>query len=407
MNKKISLGAAVTFMAIVMSITFVLTMLFSQRQFNQRIANVTEREGMYNKVQEINDKIRSSYLKADDIDEEKLKDALGQGLLYGLNDPYAVYMDKETFAADERSRDGKIVGIGIEASAKEEEYIRIQKVYADSPAEDAGLKAGDLIIKVDDRDVAVEGVSASIKAISGEPGSRVKLTVRNSENEEKTHDLQRKEIKDESISSRKIGNYTYIKISKFNGETPADFRQAVKAAQDDNSAGIIFDLRDNGGGTLDAAVEMLDLLLPKGVIVTQTDSKGKKTTIGESDANEVDLPMITLTNKDTASASELFVSALKDYDKAESVGATTYGKGVMQQTYKLNDGSAIRFTTAYFNPPKSDNFDGVGVEADYPVKVTKEQQEEMSTAEIDGNYEQRDKVDPQLQKAMDVLASKH
>ena len=148
---------------------------------------------------------------------------------------------------------------------------------------------------------------------------------------------------------------------------------------------------------MDAVTEMLDYLLPSGNIVTQTDAKGETTVLATSDDSQVSMPMITLTNGKTASASELFVADLKDYGKAQSVGTTTYGKGVMQTTYALSDGSAIRLTTGYFNPAKSDNFNGVGIAPDYEVTLTAEQEQNFSTLD--------ETTDPQLKKAIEVINS--
>ena len=194
-----------------------------------------------------------------------------------------------------------------------------------------------------------------------------------------------------------IGKNGYIKIEDFTTNTLDQFSKAVDDCIAKGAEGLIFDLRNNGGGTLESVEKMLDKLLPSGVIVYKRDKSGKKEALYTSDAKQVDLPMVTITNGNTASASELFVSALKDYDKAQSVGTTTFGKGIMQTLYDLSDGSAIRITTAYFDPPKSENFHGVGIKADFPVTLTQEQEKNFNDLD--------ETTDPQLKKAIEVVSA--
>jgi carboxyl-terminal processing protease len=395
MNKKISLGAAIAFMAVVASITFCLTMLFSQDIFNKMISNVNQREEMYNKIQEIDTTIRNNYLFQ--IDEETLQNALADGLVYGLEDPYGEYLDKEEYEETLLENKGELVGIGISARIDATSgYLIVADVYEDSPAESAGLADGDMIVKIDGQDVAELGSEKAASMIKGEAGTKVKITARR-DGVDKDYDIQRKNVEIPSVESRMIGNNAYIKIKEFNAATPNQFKEAITTLTEQGATGLIFDLRNNGGGTMDSVVEMLDYLLPEGTIVSQTDAKGETTVLATSDANEINMPMITITNSGTASASELFVAALKDYNKALSVGTTTYGKGVMQTTFALSDGSAVRLTTAYFNPPVSENFNGVGITPDYEVTLTAEQEQQFS--ELD------EVTDPQLAKAIEVINS--
>lgn len=396
MNKKISLGAAIAFMAVVASITFVVTMLFSQGVFNNMISNVSQREDMYQKVQEIDRLVRNNYLF--ELDEEAYQDGLAAGLISGLNDPYAEYLDKEAYERDQMQRNGELVGIGVSVSVDASSgYMTILSVYAGGPAEQAGLQEGDIIVSVDGQDVAQVGADEAINLMQGETGTRVTVTIRR-DGKDKDYEIQRAEVEIPSVESRMIGNNYYIKITEFNANTPDQFQQALDNAEASGAAGLIFDLRDNTGGTMDAVTSMLDALLPSGTIATQTDSSGEETVLATSDdEHQVNLPMITITNARTASASELFVAVLKDYGKAQSVGVTTYGKGVMQTTYALSDGSAIRLTTGYFNPPESENFNGVGISPDYEVVLTAEEEAALDPAD--------ETTDPQLMKAIEVINS--
>lgn len=397
MNKKISLGAAIAFMAVVASITFCVTMLFSQDIFNKMITNVSQREDMYDKVKAIDEKIRDNYLF--EIDEEELLDSLGDGMIEGLDDQYARYLDKEEYEEKLKEDKGQLVGIGVQITYDETSgYLTIVNVYDGSPAQGVGLEKGDMIVKVDDQDLSTLSMDEATSLIQGEAGTKVKLVVRRA-GVDTDYELQRKDIVIPSVSSRMIGNNGYIKISDFNDATVDQFKEAVDKLSDEGAEGLIFDLRNNGGGTLNSVLDMLDYLLPEGTIATSTDSTGKTTVLKKSDSHEINLPMVVLTNGNTASASELFTQALKDYNKAVSVGTTTYGKGVMQTTFPLSDGSAVIITTAYFNPPSGENFNGKGIKPDYEVSLTAEQEKDFENL--------NESNDPQLMKAIDVLNSQN
>lgn len=395
MNKKISLGAAICFMGIVAAVTFVITMIFSTDVFNGKVFRVKERERMYTKFAEIDRTVTQNFVG--EIDEDQLLDAISAGYISGLGDRYAQYFSPEELKKEKLNNEGVLVGIGISATVDDsKKYIQIAEVYENSPASEAGLQTGDLIVKVDGQDVAEVGYAEAVEMVTGEAGTKVKITYRR-EGEDKDLELTRKRVEVPSVSYRMIGENGYIQIKDFNTATVNQFDTAVNSCIEQGAKGLVFDLRNNGGGTLDSVGQMLDKLLPKGAIAYQRTKDGKKTEIYTSDAKQVDLPMATLTNGNTASASELFVAALKDYNKAKSVGATTYGKGVMQTRYDLSDGSAIRITTAYFDPPKSENFDGVGIKPDFAVALTPDQEK---------NFDSLDETsDPQLKKALEVVSA--
>lgn len=395
MNKKISLGAAIAFMAVVASITFCVTMLFSQDIFNKMIANVNQKETMYTKIEEIYNKINSNYLF--EVDDETLLDSISTGMLNGLDDQYAKYYDKEEYEQKLKEDKGELVGIGIQVQYDNvNSYLTITNVYPDSPAEAAGLQKGDLIVKIGEQDLSQVTSSEAVNLVKGEAGTKLSLVARR-DGVDTSYEMSRKAMVLPSVESRMIEKNGYIKITDFNDATPDQFKKAVEELMGQGAESLIFDLRNNGGGTLDSVLDMLDYLLPKGVLASSTNKSGETTVLKNSDANEIDLPMVTLTNGNTASAAELFVQALKDYEKASSVGTTTYGKGVMQTTYQLNDGSAIKVTSAFFNPPKSENFNGVGIKPDYEVTLTKEQEEQFSSLD--------ETTDPQLMKAISVINS--
>lgn len=392
MNKKISLGAAISFMAIVAAITFTLTMIFSLNIFNSKILNVNDRENLYTKLSEIDSMVRQNYQGT--IDEDLLLDAIADGYVNGLDDRYAAYYTAEEMKKETQANNGELVGIGVTVTEDESGYIRVVGVYDDSPASVAGIQADDLIIQVDGEDVKSIGYSQATDNIQGDEGTKVRLLTRRDGVDQAEMELVRKRVEIPSVSYRMIGTNGYVKIDGFSGSTVDQFNNAVDSLIDEGAQALIFDVRNNSGGTLDSVVKMLDKLLPAGVIATSTTADGTTTELARSDASEITLPMVTLTNANTASAAELFVAALRDYEKTEVVGTTTFGKGVMQTTYTLTDGSGIKFTTAKFNPPVSENFDGVGITPDYEVTLTADQEK---------NFENLDETtDPQLQKAVEV-----
>ena len=395
MNKKVSLGAAICFMAIAAAITFTITMSFAKNIFNSKIANVDERANVYEKLAEIDQIVRNNALE--DIDEDALMNAIADGYMAGLNDDYAYYMDQDEYQNYQMDNAGELIGIGITVSLDESGYILVNDVTPDSPAAVAGIQAGDLIVRIDDTDVLSVGYNEATAMVRGEEGTRVNITVRRNQ-EELTLEAVRTKITTTSVSYRMIGENGYIKITGFDATTPDDFKAAVSDLQSQGATGLIFDVRNNPGGLLDGVAKVLDFLLPEGDIVSVTDSKGNTEVLYESDENSVNMPMVVLVDGNTASAAELFSAALRDYNKAELVGVNTFGKGIMQTAYSLSDGSAINLTTHYYNPPSGVNFHGVGLKPDYEVNLTPDQQ--LSLSELS------DEEDAQLQKAISVLDAK-
>lgn len=392
MNKKISLGTAVTIVAIVAAITFSVTMVFSMKTFNSKVSNLREREELYSKLAEIDGLIRDIYIG--DVDQDVLLDSIANGYIAGIGDKYAKYLTAAEYNEMKRNNEGNTIGIGLEAAKDESGYIKVVSVYSGTPAETAGIQKDDLIVSVDSQDVVATGYNQAIALMKGEAGTTVEITIRR-DTEEKTLEVTRKVITIPSVSYRLIEKNGYIKIKEFNDNTVTQFNTAVNALISQGATGLIFDVRDNPGGTLDSVSKILDTLLPEGDIVSATYKNGTTKVLYKSDKKQVSLPMVVLTNSNSASAAELFSQALKDYNKAKTVGEKTYGKGVMQSVYKLVDGSAIDMTVAKFNPPKSPNFDGIGVIPDYEVKLSTEQKKNFSNLD--------ETTDPQLKKAIEVI----
>ena len=395
MNKKISLGVAICFMAIAAAITFTITMFFSLNVFNSKIANVDEREHLYKKLSEIDTYVRNQYLG--DIDEKNLLNYVARGYMVGIDDKYAAYMTQEEYKYYQQENEGTLVGIGTTARKDHSGYILIVDAKENSPAEAAGIQAGDLIVKVNDEDILTIGYTQAMSNIKGEEGTKVNLTLRR-EGEDYSVELTRKNIQSSTVEYRTIGDNGYIKMSNFDETTVDDFKYAVSDLKSQGVKGLIFDVRNNPGGLLDSVADVLDYLLPEGDLVSETNKKGETKVLCTSDSSCIELPMVVLVDGETASAAELFAADLRDFKVAELVGQTTYGKGIMQGAFPLEDGSAIKMTIAYFNPHSGVNFNGVGLKPDYEVALTTEQKLNFDTLD--------ETSDPQLMKAIEVLNAK-
>ncbi len=396
MNKKISLGAAIAFMVVVAGITFCITMMVSLNHFNTMVLNVKSREEMYKKLADVDRKARQNF--DGKIDEEALLDSISNGYIKGLGDKYSSYLSKNQYEQRLLDLSGKEVSIGITTVKDESGYLLVTKVINESPANKSGIQVGDHIISIEDTDLKTVNFTNAERLLKGTVGTKLKLIYRRNGVDTLLDNIIRKDIEVPCVEMELIEKNAYIKILEFNDLTYSQFKQAVDNAIKNGATGLIFDVRNNSGGTLNSVSIMLNMLLPSGDIGTKIDNNGKKTILGKSDKYEINLPMATIVNGKTASASELFVSALRDFNKANSVGTQTYGKGVMQTLIKLTDGSAINITTAHFYPPSGDKIDGVGIKPDYEVKLTTEQEKNFDILTF--------AEDPQIQKAIEVVNSK-
>lgn len=320
----------------------------------------------------IDEYLREYYIG--ELDEELMSQALAAAILYASGDAYAYYFTPEEYAEESMSYQGNAVGIGILVTYREDGYIEILRVFEGAPASEAGIKSGDIILKVGGKDVAELGYDESTAAIQGEPGTTVTVTVKRGEETldftatRQTYVQQTVDghMYKDGATDKKIG---VVQIYSFNNSTTEQFKNEVNALIEQGAEGLVFDVRDNPGGTLDSVVAMLDFLLPEGKIVRITDKNGKEVQSYSSDASCIDLPMAVLTNGNSASAAELFTSALKDYEKAISVGTKSYGKGTMQIMIPLPDGSAFKFSYRYYSPPFSDNYHGVGITPEIEITL--------------------------------------
>ena len=353
---------------------------------------LTDADGI-SKYLELEDRIKRSFV--DETNEKTLADGVALGMVYALNDPYSAYMSAEEYNKKLDDNEGLDAGIGISiCSHPDTSYIYVINVSVGSPADLAGIKAGDSITAVDGTDVLEIGVSAAVEKIRGEIGTDCVLSI-NRGDETLSLTATRGRYVTTSVFSHMIDSLCYIQITDFNAATVPQFEAAIADATDKGATGLIFDVRGNGGGTLDSVDKILDILLPEGEVVSATYKNGKKEVLFSSDKNEIDLPMTVLCDEGTASAAELFAASIRDFEKGKLIGTKTYGKGIMQETFALSDGSAVRLTVAYFNPPSGINFHGKGLTPDIEITLTEDEQNYF--------YFLTDETDPVIKQAVKIM----
>ena len=344
---------------------------------------VTEKE-VSKKLNKLNALIDKYYLYEDEIDTDKLAEGIYSGYTSALGDKYTVYYDEDETKALMESTSGTFSGVGATLTKDADTgYATIVNVYEGSPAEKAGLKAGDILEKIDDHEVGDEQLDTVVSWIKGEKGTDVKITVlRDGEELEMTATRDTIEVKTVSyeMKENQIG---YIRVSEFDTVTYDQFKEALDDLEKQGMQGLVVDLRNNPGGSLDTVTNMLRLLLPEGTIVSTKDKNGKKDEITCDGTHEFKKPMAVLVNQYSASASEIFSGAVQDYGTAKIVGVTTYGKGVVQQLMDLGDGTCLKVTIAEYYTPNGRSINGKGVEPDVEVEYQYDEENPKADNQLD------------------------
>lgn len=335
----------------------------------------------------------------DDCDEDDIRNAIYAGTLEGLGDPYSVYYTADEYKDMQISTSGKYYGIGaaLGQDAKTKE-VTISKVYEGTPAEEAGLRDGDQIVKVNDTVSTSEELSDLVQKIRGEEGTTVHLKIyRASTKKTFEVDVERKNVELPSITSKMLdGGIGYIQISEFQSKTEEQFKSALADLKKQGMKSLIVDVRSNPGGLITAAANILDQILPEGTVVYTEDKYGKREDY-TSDSKCLKCPIAVLVNENSASASEIFAGAIKDYNYGTLIGTKTFGKGIVQTVFPLEDGDAVKITTAKYYTPKGNYIHGVGIEPDINLTY-------KYSGPEDEAYDM--KYDNQVQKAIKVLAEK-
>ena len=393
MNKKISLGAAIAYMALVAAVVFAITSIRSANIFNDKLKNLDEREATYDKLSEIDRYVRDNYYG--DIDEDALLSGAAAGYISGLGDPYARYLTPKEYEAYQKTDDGQYVGIGVVTELSEDGYIRLRTVYPDSPAASVGLQEGDIIISVDGEPARANNYAALTAAFKGDVGTKLTL-VKRQDNNETTLEITRSQVNTPTVTSQNISGSGYIRFSNITAATAEQLDRAVRQLTQEGVSALIFDLRGVSSSNAEYVMDMLELFCPKGDIACSKAKDGTLTSLGESDAASYDLPMAVLVDDTTVGTPELFALVIQQNSKGKVVGLTTAGQGSIQKDYKLIDGSGLVLTTALYATTDGETYNGVGVSPDYRVKLNVADSER---ANIYGVQE----VDTQLGKALEVV----
>lgn len=397
-EKKNQIYKIIMIVVISVFITFIVTALSFYTYFIKNpilsSKNSTSSKDITSKLQGYREIIDKYYLG--EIDEEKLQEGAIKGYIEGLGDPYTEYITKEDMKDYLDDTMGNFVGIGIYMIKNEEQdKIQILSTIKNSPAEEVGIKAGDLILTVDGVNYSASDMTTASNNIKGEEGTKVNIEVLRG-NQTLKFEITRKKVKVNQVEGKILeSNIGYIEFTSFDETTAEDFKNKYEELKSQGIASLIIDLRNNGGGIVDQALDIADYITEKdSVLLYEVDKNGKETVKKSKKDLIINLPVIILTNENTASASEILAGALKDLGKAKTVGTTTYGKGVIQQILQLSDGSGLKVTIEEYQTPNRNKIHKIGIEPDEKVELP----EDLSNI-----YDIEESKDTQLQKAIEML----
>ena len=394
-------------MAVVLTafITFMVTSLSLYTYFtkNPAYALITGENNVSNEnvdidlyLHKIKSVIEKNYLWKDKIDENKLRDGAIEGYVKALGDKYTEYIPKSEMNEFTENITGSFVGIGVYMIADEDsQKIIVYYPIPDSPAEKAGIKSGDAIINVDGKDYGYDDFDIIADNIKGEEGTKVKLVIER-EGKRMDFEITRKKIETNPISSKVLKeDIGYIKLPSFDADSSKKMKEKIDDLLSKGVKTLILDLRNNGGGIVDESTNIVDLFLDKGkTIMTTKDNKQKEEITKTKSKQQYEMPLIVLTNENSASASEILTAALKDNERATIIGTKTYGKGVIQTVLNLSDGSGLKITTAEYFTPNGAEINKKGIEPNIEVKLPDT---------VKSIYALKEEEDTQLNKAIEEL----
>lgn len=399
MSKKVSLGVAATVTLIAMAVTFSMTMTVSMNMFNNTVSSVKNKERMYNKLSEVDRYVRAN--EYFDINDDTLNDTIASGYMLGISDRYARYYSAKAYSERVGLANGRLMGIGV-AVVKDPSsgYARIIRVYDNTPATNVGLEVGGFITAIGDTSTrSMSDAAAMTSALLGEEGSTVNIKYLTPLREEQSFEIAHANYTTPSISTVRLmdNGVGYLRIDSFTSGTAVEFRNAVNSLTNQGATSLIFDLRDNSGENLNAALVATDYCVPSGLIAQSQDKGGNVTDLRMSDENEITLPMVCLVNGSTASGAELFANALRKMAGATIVGSTTAGKGVLlSDPQSLSDGSAVVITVGILLDNESKNWNGTGLTPDVDASLTNDEQSSYYDFTVDN--------DPQIAKAINAIS---
>ena len=398
-ERKNRIYKIIMIVAIAVFLTFMVTSISLYTYFLNNPISITSKSsssskdiaGTLQKYKEIIDKY---YLG--EVDEEKLKEGAIKGYIEGLGDPYTEYISADEMEDYLSDTMGNFVGIGIYMVKNTEKgKIQVLAPIKGSPAEKAGIQAGDLILTVDGVDYSADEMTIASNKIKGEEGTTVTIEVLRG-TETKKYELKREKVKVNQVEGKVLSNNIgYINFTSFDETTADDFKAKFEELNKQGIKSLIIDLRNNGGGIVDQTLQIADYVADKDSVLLYEVDKNNKETVKKAKTDPIiNMPIIILTNENTASASEILAGALKDLGKAKTVGTTTYGKGVIQQILKLSDGSGLKVTIEEYQTPNRSKIHKIGIAPDEEVKLPDSVTNVLNVTESE---------DTQLQKAIEML----
>lgn len=398
MNKKISVNLALAIAIIAMTVTFSVTMILSQNLFDKTVSSVREKEIMYTKIAEIDKMVRADYYG--EINNETLYDMMGAGYLQGIGDSNAKYYTAKKYLDYLNDQSGKVQGIGLDVIKDVNGYARVIRVYVGSPAAEAGLTKNSYLTKIGDTDVRTLTAEQINALLRGEAGTTVTITyVDANAQEQPALPIQRRQYDTPTVEATLPEGKTtgYLKILTFNKNTAKEVQTAVDTmmASEQGVTSLVLDVRNNNGGSLSAAIEVIDVLCPAGPIASVVKKDTTTTLLGTSNIQAIELPMVVLTNKNTAAGAELLAESVREFGKGKIVGEMTAGKGqYVSAPSALTDGSAISYTIGSLLTKDGKSFDKEGFAPDVEASLKPEDEKNF--------YDLTLQTDAQILKAFEV-----
>lgn len=390
--KGIAIGFALT-LILIQTVMFCNNFL-SEKSEKEKQINLTD-EQIQEKLTEIESLMNEYYL--DELDSEQIETWLYKGAVAGLGDPYAAYYTQEEYQSLRDSTNGSYCGIGVEISQNiSTGIVTITRVFEDGPAMEAGIRPGDILYKVGDEEATGQDLNMIVSMIKGEENTEAHISVvRDGEDDYLEFQVKRRTIEIQTVGyNMLVDQIGYISITSFDDVTTDQFMKAMDDLESQGLEGLVIDLRNNGGGLVSSVCAILDRLLPEGLIVYTEDKYGNREEETSDAENYFDKPLVVLVNGNSASASEIFAGAIKDYELGSLVGTTTYGKGIVQKIYPLSDGTAVKLTVSKYYTPKGNNIHGIGIDPDVEIDLDEDLKKEAVVTVGEDN---------QLQKAIEVL----
>lgn len=400
MSKKISLGVAATIAIIAMAVTFSLTMVVSMKMFNTTVSSVKNKERQYNKLSEIDRFVRAGEYFT--IDEDTLNDRLAAGYMNGINDKYAVYYTAKEYSEKQSVEKGTLTGIGVAVvNDTSSGYARIIRLYDNSPAAEAGMQVGGFITAINDESTRnITSTARLTSKLLGEEGTTTTITYLTPDRQEQQLNLVHSNYKTPSIYTHQMVADTcgYIRIDAFTSGTASEFKAVVDELLQQGANSLVFDLRDNTGENLNAALVAADYCVPSGEIAKQQDRDGNVTVLRMSDETEINVPIVCLVNGSTAGSAELFANALRKMAGATLVGTKTAGKGVvLSDAQSFSDGSAAYITVGLLLDNEDQTWNEEGLRPDIDAALSVDEQNAYYDYTLD--------TDPQISKAVNAATA--